>query len=119
MINMHELGIVFEIIKTVESVAVEQNLDEIDTIVLEVGELSSIVPMYLEECFPAAIDNRPRFKDTKLKIEIILGVGKCLQCGKVFNIVENKGYCPECNSFEKELLRGSEFIIKEIFIKDI
>lgn len=116
---MHELGIVFEIIKTVEKVAIEQKLDEIDTIVLEVGELSSIVPMYLEECFPAAIDNRARFKDTKLKIEIILGEGKCLQCGKVFNVIKNKGYCPECNSFEKELLSGREFIIKEIHIKDV
>ena len=116
---MHELGVVFEIIKTVEKVAIEQNIEEIDTIVMEVGELSSIVPMYLEECFPAAIDNRLRFKNTKLKIEIIPGEAKCLQCSKVFNVVENKGYCPECNSFDKELLRGREFIIKEIFIKDI
>ncbi|MGV8982221.1 MAG: hypothetical protein ACOH2C_13680 [Clostridium sp.] len=37
----------FEIIKTVEKVAIEQKLDEIDTIVLEVGELSSIVPIII------------------------------------------------------------------------
>jgi hydrogenase nickel incorporation protein HypA/HybF len=116
---MHELGIVFEIIKTVEKLAVEQNLDEIDTIVLEVGELCSIVPMYLEECFPAAIDNRPHFTDTKLKLEIIPGEAKCLQCSNIFNVVANKGYCPQCDSFDKELLRGQEFIIKEILIKDL
>lgn len=115
---MHELGVVFEVIKTVEKVAVEQNIKEIDTIVLEVGELCAVVPSYLEECFPAAIDKNPRFKDSKLKLEIISGVAKCDECGKVFNVVENKGYCPECNCFDKELLSGREFTIKEIFIKE-
>ena len=113
---MHELGIVFELIKTVEKVAIEHYIDEVDTIVLQVGELSSIVPMYLEECFPAAIHDNPRFKDTKLNIEIIPGEAKCLECSNVFNVVKNKGYCPKCNSFEKELLSGREFIIKEILV---
>lgn len=114
---MHELGIVFELIKTVEKVAIEQNIDEVDTIVMQVGELSSIVPMYLEECFPAAIYNVPRFKDTKLKLEIIPGEAKCLECSNIFNVVKNKGYCPKCNSFDKELISGREFLIKEIIVK--
>ena len=116
---MHELGVVFEIIKMVDRVAVEQNLDEIDTIVLEVGELASVVPIYLEECFPAATYNRPRFENTKLKIDIIPGEAKCYQCGNVFNVIMNKGYCPECNSFEKELISGKEFMIKEIVVKEV
>ena len=35
---MHELGIVFEVVKLVEQVAVEQQLPAVDTIVLQVGQ---------------------------------------------------------------------------------
>ena len=53
---MHELSVVYEIIKAVDKVAVENQLSFVESIVLEVGEVSTIVPHYLQECFPAAID---------------------------------------------------------------
>lgn len=56
---MHELGIVFEVVKLVEQVAVEQHLPAVDTIVLQVGELCGVIPVYLDECWPAAIDKKP------------------------------------------------------------
>jgi len=49
---------------------------------------------------------------------MIPGEAKCLECGEVFNIVKTKGYCPKCNSFEKEVLRGREFLIKELLVSD-
>ena len=36
---MHELGIVFEIVRVVEQAVKEENLPAVDTIVLQVGEL--------------------------------------------------------------------------------
>lgn len=42
---MHELGIVFEVVKLVEQVAVEQQLPAVDTIVLQVGELCGVIPI--------------------------------------------------------------------------
>lgn len=71
---MHELGIVFEVVKVVEQVAVEQNLPAVDTIVLQVGELCGVIPVYLDECWPAAIDKKPYFKNTKLKLDIVPGM---------------------------------------------
>ncbi len=111
---MHELGLVYQIVKTVEKVAVEEKLEKIESIVLQVGELSLVVPRYLEECFPAAIDRKPMFEDCKLEIEIIPGMAKCARCDSVFNVVENEGYCPVCKCFDKEILGGREFIIKEV-----
>ena len=45
---MHELGIVFNIINTVEELAKENNLTKIASITLQVGEFSSVVPHYLQ-----------------------------------------------------------------------
>ncbi len=115
---MHELGIVFEVVRMVEQVAEEQNLPDIDTIVLQVGELCGVIPIYLDECWPAAIDKRPKFQNTKLKLDVVPGMAKCQKCGKVFNVIANEGYCPDCNSFDKDLLSGREFMIKEIIVPE-
>ncbi|WP_027633732.1 hydrogenase maturation nickel metallochaperone HypA [Clostridium hydrogeniformans] len=110
---MHELGVVIEVIKTVENFARKNALTKIDTLVLQIGELSSMIPRYIEACYPAAVDGT-LLKDTKLKIEILPGNAICKKCNKVFNLLENNGNCPNCESKEWDLLCGKEFMIKEI-----
>lgn len=113
---MHELGVVFEVVKKVESIAVANGLTQIDTIVLQIGELSSMIPMYIESCFPAAVDGTI-MQDTKLKIEILPGNALCKPCNKVFNLIEHKGKCPLCGGDQIELISGKEFMIKEIIAR--
>ena len=110
---MHELGIVFEVVKTVRNFAEQNGITKIDTLVLQIGELSAIVPRYIEECYPAAVDRTP-LEDMKLKIEILPGNGRCLNCSCIFNLPANQGKCPDCGSNEFEILSGKEFMIKEI-----
>ena len=114
---MHELGIVMEIVRVVEGVAKEQGINEVDTIVLQIGELAPIVPQYIEECFPAAIDGT-FMENTKLEIEIMPGNGLCKKCGLVFIVLSSKGECPRCRSKEFEILSGKDFFIKEIRVPD-
>jgi hydrogenase nickel incorporation protein HypA/HybF len=113
VINLHELGVVFEVIKTVENFAQTNQLKKIDTLVLQIGELSSMIPKYIEECYPAAVDGTI-MQETKLKIEILPGNAMCKECNKVFNFLGNKGKCPNCGSKTVDLLSGREFLIKEI-----
>lgn len=110
---MHELGVVFEIVKTVKRVKAEQNLTKVDTIVLQIGEFSSMIPKYIEECYPAAVDGTD-LEDTKLEIEILPGNALCHKCNKVFNILENHKVCPICLENRWEMISGREFMIKEI-----
>lgn len=110
---MHELGVVIEVIKTVENFATKNSLTKIDKLVLQIGELSSMIPKYIEECYPAAVDGT-LLQDTKLKIEILPGNGICKNCDKVFNLIENNNKCPNCTSEDWEILSGKEFMIKEI-----
>ncbi len=110
---MHELGIMIEVIKTVEDFAAKNGLTKIDTLVLQIGELSSMIPKYIEACYPAAADGT-MLQETKLKIEILPGNGICRKCNKVFNLIENHKKCPVCGREDWELLSGKEFMIKEI-----
>jgi hydrogenase nickel incorporation protein HypA/HybF len=69
---VHELGIMFNIVRSVEGIAVKNQVSKIDTLVLQVGEESPVVPHYLEACYPAAVDGT-MLEETKLRIEIVPG----------------------------------------------
>lgn len=110
---MHELGVVFEVIKTVKNFVDTNGLTKVDTIVLQIGELSSMIPKYIHECYPAAVDGT-EFEETKLEIEIIPAEALCKGCSHVFNIIQNKSHCPKCESPEWGMLSGKEFAIKQV-----
>ena len=53
-----------------------------------------------------------------MKLDVVPGMAKCRNCGEVFNVIAYEGYCPKCNSFDKDLLSGREFMIKEILVPE-
>jgi len=111
---LHELGVVIEVINIVEGFARQNNLTKIDELVIQIGELSSMIPRYIEACYPAAVDGT-LLQDTKLKIEVLPGNAICKRCNRVYNIIENNSYkCPDCGNSDCDLLCGKEFMIKEI-----
>lgn len=110
---MHELGIVYEVIKIVDNFSKENNLSEVKKIVLEVGQLSQAIPRFIEQCYPAAVDDTP-YENTELEIVTIPAMGKCKSCNHLYNVVDNRRICPECNEANFNLISGEEFNIKEI-----
>ena len=48
---MHELGIVFHIIRTVEDVAKQNDVTRIRRVTLQLGEVSGVVESYLQDCW--------------------------------------------------------------------
>lgn len=113
---MHELGIMSEVVRIVREKMEANHIEKVDEIVLEVGEIASVVPHYLEECFPAACYKTP-LEDCKLKLEIVPANGRCQKCGKVFNIPSHGGKCPNCLAdMQYEILSGRDFVIKEIIV---
>jgi len=110
---LHELGVVFEVVRTVLDFAEKNGVTKIEKVVLQIGELSSMIPKYIEACYPAAVDGTI-MQDTKLEIEILPGNVICQNCNVVFNLLEHNGKCPDCLNGYWELLSGKEFMIKEI-----
>ena len=56
---MHEIGVVRQVLRTVENFAKENGLDRIDTIVLEIGDLSLVIPKYVEDIYNVIIKDTP------------------------------------------------------------
>ncbi len=110
---MHELGIVYEVIKVVDNFVKENNIVRVEKIVLEIGQLSQAIPRFIEECYPAAVDET-FFADTKLEIITLPAKGQCKACEEIYNIIEHKKVCPKCQSEDYKLISGEEFNIKEV-----
>ena len=111
---MHELGIVFHISKSVESVAADNDLENVSAVVLELGEVSGVVPDYLTDCWKWAAAKSELMSGSQLKIETLPAVTRCDSCGKDYPTVAHGKTCPHCRSGDTWLLTGNEVNIKEI-----
>ena len=114
---MHEIGVVRAMVKTVTDYAAANQIDEISEIVADCGELSLVIPEYVEELYPPVVKGTP-LENTKLIVNIVPGMAECDDCDEIFNVIEHEGYCPNCGSFEKTVLTGKDFTIKEIHIPE-
>lgn len=111
---MHELGVVFNIIRSVEKVAKENGLTEVAAVTLELGEVSTVIPSYLTDCWRWAADKKELLKGSDLLIEQIPAVTYCGGCCRTYPTVEHGKVCPHCGSGETWLVQGNEVNIKEI-----
>ena len=114
---MHEIGIVRQLLRTVSDFAAENGVREIREVVVDCGELSLVIPEYVEELYPVVVKDSI-LKDAKLTIHMVPGLAECEDCDEIFNVVEHKGYCPNCGSFEKTVLSGKEFSVREIVVPE-
>jgi hydrogenase nickel incorporation protein HypA/HybF len=114
---MHELGIVIQIVKQLDSYMTLHKIERIETVVLEIGALSSVYPKYIEDVYPIAIE-KTRLSNTKLEIEVSPGIGKCMECDFVYNLVENNNQCPRCSAKNFSIISGKQFLIKQIVVED-
>lgn len=112
---MHELGIVFEIVRQVTE-AMEGEEGVVKQIILDVGEMSGVVPRYLTECFPAAVDGTALEK-TELDINEIPANVRCKSCKKIYHLPSHLEACPFCGELHKVMISGSDLVIKEIVVE--
>ena len=114
---MHEIGIVRQLLRTVTDFAAEHGVSQICEVVVDCGELSLVIPDYLRELYPVVVKGSI-LENAKLSIHMVPGLAECEDCDEIFNVIEHKGYCPNCGSFNKTVLSGKDFTIREILVPE-
>jgi hydrogenase nickel incorporation protein HypA/HybF len=111
---MHELGITQNII----SIVIEQAQGrKVQRVLLEIGQLSAIMPHAVEFCFPICATDTI-VAGARLEIQEIPGLAKCRQCGAMVPLEKPFGIC-NCGSRQLDLITGEELKIKEIEIEEL
>ncbi len=111
---MHELGIVFHIVKTVEKIATENQASKVGKVVLQIGEVSTVIPSYLEDCWNWKCSKSKLMEGCELVVETIPAITFCESCGEEYQTLAYGKTCPNCGSGHTYLVQGNEHEIKEI-----
>ncbi len=111
---MHELSIVTYVIRQVDAIAKQNDLEKINAVTLEFGEVSGIVPDYLTDCWQWYAKKTPLIEGAELLCETIPAITWCDACKKTYPTVRFGKTCPYCGSGETWLQQGNEMNIKQI-----
>ena len=111
---MHELGIVFYMIDTLQEIAAQNELTTISKVNLRLGEVSGVLPDYLVDCWDWAKKRTDVLQDAVLEVEQVDAVTVCNDCGKTYPTLEYGKTCPHCQSANTVLLRGNEIEIDTV-----
>lgn len=112
---MHEIGVVTAMVNTVVHYCEENQVSQVVEIVVQIGELSLVLPEFVEQLYPMVADGT-MLQDTALIIETVPGMAVCEDCDDVFNVIQCEGVCPGCGSRSKTVLSGRDFSIKELHV---
>lgn len=114
---MHELGVTFHIMDQLEQVAMENKVEHIHRVILELGEVSTVIEPYLQNCWTWAAKKRPLFNESELVVETLPAITYCEDCQQTYPTVTYGKICPNCGSEQTYLVQGNEFNIKEIEVE--
>ena len=114
---MHELGVVSHVIKEVEAVAKENNVQKLISLTLEVGEVSTIVPELFTDCFEWSKKKTEFMQECELNLVILAAVTYCQDCGETYSTTKHGKTCPHCGSKNTYLITGNEVTIKDIQVE--
>ncbi len=112
---MHEMTIAMNIVDIICQKANDEKAHKINSVELEIGDLSGIMIDSLKFCFEAACKNTIA-NGAELNINEIEAMAFCKSCKKNFIIESDFSPCPTCNNFNYELLKGKELSIKSFNI---
>ena len=115
---MHELGIAFQIVKEVDSIAEKNKVKSVKKVTLEIGEVSTIIPKYLIDVWEWACKHNSKFlKNCQLEIIELKALSYCNKCKKFFPTIDNGKTCPKCHKQDTYLVKGNEATIKNIEVE--
>ena len=116
---MHEMSIVKRFMNIALEQIKQQKLENesVESLTLEVGEMTDLVPHYLEKYYEIASKGTP-LEASKLVIEPVPMLVRCLSCRTEYNPTRTKDrLCPNCGSGECHLLQGREVNVKSISLR--
>lgn len=111
---MHELSTVNYIVETVDGICKEQGLTVVQSVTVQIGEVSAIIPEYIVDYYNWLKQKNEFLKDSEIICEKLDAVTYCQNCKKTYPTVEFGKTCPHCGSGNTFLVTGNEYIIKEI-----
>lgn len=114
---MHEISLVRNIFRTLESEFEEETLKKLNQIDLKVGLLSNVEPILMQNAFEAVTQDENRFLETELVVNVVPILIECELCGEVSEV---QNYSFKCSNGHptKNIIQGDELTIERVHFSD-
>ncbi len=111
---MHEMALMGEIIRLIESDAKEREIKKVEKVELVVGDLSNALPDALQMAFEFYKLQELDFLDSNVTLLIIRekAKAKCISCDLEYEPDFRIAICPICDAPSGKLIAGESFAIK-------
>jgi hydrogenase nickel incorporation protein HypA/HybF len=110
---MHEAAVMNRIVSIVQRRARANGARKINKLVIQIGELSDVIPDALRMCYGMCTEGT-MLAGAALEIETIQARGVCGQCSSEYDLLKSEFKCPECGGEKWTILTGKELLVKEI-----
>ncbi|MFX1239546.1 MAG: hydrogenase maturation nickel metallochaperone HypA [Promethearchaeota archaeon] len=123
---MHEFAFAYDIFKVAEATAKKYNAKRITQVLLEIGELTLIVPNLLKRSFEMATAGSIA-EGAELVIQILPGKIRCRDCNNISEVTVTEEAkltglqlfrCGHCQSNNTEVVDGKKANVKNIKIEE-
>lgn len=113
---MHEMSLAEGVLQIIEDYRVREPFSAVRSVVLEIGELSTVEVESLRFCFDAVVRDSVA-QGAVLEIQRVPGTAFCMPCGKAVPIQALYDPCPECGSYQVQATGGTEMRVKELQVE--
>lgn len=110
---MHEISLVRNIFKTLEDEFPGQ-IDKVRGIHLNVGLLSNVQPILMQNAFEAILLDEPKFSKASLHVKVLPVLVHCDDCHKDSEVQQYKFACAACGKPSKNIIQGEELLISKV-----
>jgi len=111
---MHELSIMQALVDTVEALVRQHGARRVVRLVVEVGEMSNVIPMYLRNAFLAFREVKPFLAQAELEVRFVPLRLRCEACGFEFQPQGYRYRCVECGATRVRVVQGEELLLRDV-----
>jgi hydrogenase nickel incorporation protein HypA/HybF len=115
---MHEISLVRSIFNTLEDQFSEEELKGLTAIDLEVGKLSNVEPLLMQNAFQAVTSAEEIYQSVKLNVEVIPVEVYCSKCDSNSTISNYKFACGKCGLHSSDVIKGTELLIRRVHFEE-
>lgn len=113
---MHEMSLCEGVLQILEENARDQSFSTVKTVWLEIGALSGVELEAMRFSFDAIM--RGSLADgATLKIIEAPGEAWCMKCAKTVQVKQRFDQCPDCGSYQLQVVAGDQMRIKELEVE--
>ena len=105
---MHEMSYAVRLVNMAIDTAKENELNNVDTVTVEIGQMTGVLPHLLKEAYTSA-SKGTILEGSTLDITMTNVTAHCNDCNTTYepNAVNNY-CCPSCNSLNSKIIKGRD-----------